>query len=276
MVLNLNKVTICSADSSYVGLTAKALARSMESCRFADAILFSHRRADGPFRCVEIPPLRSLDDYSSFCLTALPHQIETDFALIVQWDGFVVDPARWHPSFLKYDYIGAVWGGADRNQRVGNGGFSLRSKRLLDALKSFPPIPGQHEDQVICRLHRPRLEHEFGIRFADEKTANRFAYEYWVTSAFGFHGFHNMWRYLADAELLAMAEEVWSGAFHGWKSVRLVVDCWANGRREAALALYRMLRAKHGYAYLTSPVCAIYALPETPETLKELERRLAA
>ena len=54
--------------------------------------------------------------------------------LLIQWDGYVVNPEAWDPAFLGCDYLGAKWYWHDDGMRVGNGGFSLRSRRLLDAL----------------------------------------------------------------------------------------------------------------------------------------------
>ena len=56
--------------------------------------------------------------------------INTDFCLVVQYDGKVSDPDLWNDDFLNYDYIGAAW----TDGYVGNGGFTLRSKKLYDAL----------------------------------------------------------------------------------------------------------------------------------------------
>ena len=35
--------------------------------------------------------------------------IESDFALVVQDDGHIVNPNNWSDEFLAYDYIGAPW-----------------------------------------------------------------------------------------------------------------------------------------------------------------------
>lgn len=35
--------------------------------------------------------------------------IETDYVLIVQYDGFILNPKAWMDEFLEYDYIGAPW-----------------------------------------------------------------------------------------------------------------------------------------------------------------------
>jgi len=60
--------------------------------------------------------------------------------LLVQPDGFVINPDKWDNQFFEYDYIGAPWEQVPHSyldpwgkpHRVGNGGFSFRSKKLLD------------------------------------------------------------------------------------------------------------------------------------------------
>ncbi len=82
--------------------------------------------------------------YSKFMLQDLYKFVDTKFCLVIQSDGFVINPNLWTNQFLEYDYIGAPWPNeisvynASINKidlaknRVGNGGFSLRSKRLLE------------------------------------------------------------------------------------------------------------------------------------------------
>jgi hypothetical protein len=249
--LHLPQVTICSADCVYPDLTAAAIIRSTANCEFGDAIFFSDRQPPGgPYRWQEIPRLSSIQDYSDFCLTKLPAFITTDYVLVIQWDGYVVNPTRWRDSFLKYDYMGAVWHGRfAENQRVGNGGFSLRSRRLLDALRSFPLIPRLTEDVAISQLHRPQLEDRFGIRFAPERIADQFSYEMqYRQPTFGFHGFFNMWRHLTDEEMLMTASRSWQERFNErWKFVRLVVEAFGGGRELLAASLYRELRQRMTY-----------------------------
>jgi hypothetical protein len=76
---------------------------------------------------------------------------------------------------------------------VGSGGFSWRSKRLVEAVARLP-YDGERmaEDEHICRELRPLLE-TGGIRFAPRAIAGHFATESvpapWPT--LGFHGvFH--------------------------------------------------------------------------------------
>src|SRR5258708_7374530 len=89
--LDLTDVTLCAADSAFVEWTARAFQRCMTQCDFGDVILFSHEPAPGPFRTVLIPPLRSIEYYSRFCLLEMGKHIETPFCLVVQWDSFVID-----------------------------------------------------------------------------------------------------------------------------------------------------------------------------------------
>ena len=52
--------------------------------------------------------------------------------LIIQHDGFILNHKAWDNEFLNYDYIGApVYWMGNKLIEVGNGGFSLRSKKLL-------------------------------------------------------------------------------------------------------------------------------------------------
>jgi hypothetical protein len=85
---------------------------------------------------------------------------------VIQWDGYVVNAEAWDPAFLDCDYIGAKWYWHDPGTRVGNGGFSLRSRKLLAALEDPRIALVDAEDTTIGRTFRPLLEREHGIRFA--------------------------------------------------------------------------------------------------------------
>src|ERR1041385_6587322 len=205
--LRLNEVTIAAADCVRPDLAARALTISVGKCDFADAVLFSDVVVPGPFRCEAIAPLRSLADYTSFCMRQMPARISTRFVLIVQWDGYVVDPTAWRPEFTRYDYIGSVTlhvePDGERKWIVGNGGFCLRSRRLLDVLPILPIVPGLPEDLIICHTFRTTLERDHGIRFAPEKVANRFSFEQRRTGepTFGFHGLENLHRVESDEQV---------------------------------------------------------------------------
>jgi glycosyltransferase involved in cell wall biosynthesis len=167
------------------------------------------------------------DDTNRISLQVMPKVVTTDFNLIVQADGFAVNPQAWDDMLFEYDYAGAIWpwmwGGPNsylRGPMVGNGGFSLRSRKLYDALLNIDikdkvedwasdprmKIGGYFkrdqrgtkrlaEDVIICLWYRHRLETEFGIRFCPPELASKFSVEtrapvteYWVGRSFGFHG----------------------------------------------------------------------------------------
>jgi hypothetical protein len=195
--LSLPQVTLCAAASVNIAATHKALSRCLEIADFAETLLFTDQmemRDDERIRCVRIPRLNDSAAYSHLVLKELPDHINSDFVLIVQWDGFITHGDRWDPSFLDFDYIGAVWPHFDVGHRVGNGGFSLRSRRLLEATRDQRFKPHHPEDVCICRSNRAWLEAEYDIRFADSETAAHFSFERLRADrpAFGFHGIFNM------------------------------------------------------------------------------------
>ncbi len=120
---------------------------------------------------IKIEPFDGLSGYSEFVIRRLEKFVDTSHALLVQWDGYVLNPKSWLPQFLSSDYIGAPWHG----NIVGNGGFSLRSKKLLKATARFTD-PAHPEDNFICRKHRQELERD-GIKFAPADLARQFAIE---------------------------------------------------------------------------------------------------
>jgi len=118
----------------------------------------------------------SIEAYSHFMIKELNDYVQTDYVLIVHHDGFILNPDAWTDEFLQYDYIGAPWRYKD-DKNVGNGGFSLRSKKLLELLANDPYILDTHpEDDRICRMYGDYLKSK-GIRFAPEELAKKFSIE---------------------------------------------------------------------------------------------------
>ena len=240
----LPEVVVCAADSVYPRLAARALELCIDRCDFADAILFSDTAVSGRFRHVAIDRLKSLADYSRFCLSDLPRLTDAPFVLVVQWDGYVVDPSAWSSAFLNYDYIGAAIYLAEGGVVVGNGGFSLRSRKLLDALLKLPLLAGVAEDRAICLTYRPVLERDFGIRFAPLKAAERFSYEvrHPAHRTFGFHGLPNLWRHEDDATIVAICKSLPPAVLLSFNSFGLMLASLQHDRVALAGALYALMR----------------------------------
>jgi tetratricopeptide (TPR) repeat protein len=196
-------VTLCCIDCANQPLSIVALKRSMTARPFAEVLFLTDRLYKVPgVRVEQIPPIRDRAAYSNFVVKQLRGHIGTPHVLLIQWDGYIVNPSAWADEFLQYDYIGAPWGWYKDAYRVGNGGFSLRSKRLLDALADPEIMAIDPEDEAICRRYRPLLEERYGIRFAPEEVAARFSFEttYTREMPFGFHGLYNMWLFIAEDE----------------------------------------------------------------------------
>ncbi|CAG9232896.1 conserved hypothetical protein [Paraburkholderia tropica] len=224
---DLRDVTICAADTINPALAARALDLSMRQCQFGDAILFTHESVPTHARIVPIERIKSREDYSVFMIKELVKHIATPWVLVVQWDGYVVDGSQWRDAFFDYDYLGAAWYFYGDGMDVGNGGFSLRSTRLLKALASdrFVCPADAIEDTLICRTWRRELESEYGVRFAPADVARRFAYEYEMPAnpTFGFHGVFNMWRHVDDHEMMSIASALDLRTFASRECLQLLI-----------------------------------------------------
>lgn len=84
---------------------------------------------------------------------------------------------------------------------MGNGGFSVRSKKLQQILATDPIINPAHdvnEDHYICRIMGRYLRDKHGIRFAPESIAKLFSCESieYDGSALGLHGQEAFFEYI--------------------------------------------------------------------------------
>lgn len=230
---DFRQITAIAVDCLNPVLAARALERSMAQCDFAEAILLTDTPVPTKAKVKTIAPIRSWGQYSNYALRELGQHVNTPYLLIVQWDGFVLDARQWSSEFLKWDYIGAPWPGPDGPQ-VGNGGFCLRSRRLLDALED--PVfqtPGKEaEDRRICQVARPMLEQRYGVRFAPVPLAMRFSYEWYPSNepTFGVHGLFNLWRHLSDTELLEFVDLLHRRTITHHPFLNLLVDQIHRGR----------------------------------------------
>lgn len=187
-------------------LMNKIIDSSYDKLRFNNIKILSAQNESFDFKeknvsIIKINPM-SQAGYNAFCINELHKYVDTDFVLLFQNDGFILNPEHWSDDFLNYDYIGAPWPNHEES-RVGNGGFSLRSKKLLNITKdliyldnvglsggSFTP-----EDHLLCRYYYNYLI-KVGIKFAPIDIAIRFSFEQFIPEypfwnhdmSLGFHG----------------------------------------------------------------------------------------
>ena len=191
---------------------------------------------------IQAPPIKTTKDYSDLLLTGLGQYVTGSHVLVIQWDSFILHPELWINDFLQYNYIGAVWP-HHPDTPVGNGGFSLRSVKLLEALEC-PTITKRHpEDFCICVDNKATLENQFGIRFAPTNVAEQFAVERsdWHP-AFGFHGFFNFYRALGAAELEQFLDMLSSDYLGGVDTYDLIYSLQLDEKHSLAKKIINRLQ----------------------------------
>ena len=211
--LMLPDVTLLAVTSTEMDEAQISMRISLHNIEFAKSRLLCSSTPKQKYPDIEyvsIPPLNSVDMYNQMIFQDLHKYFETSHCLIVQADSFVVNSDLWKKEFLEFDYIGGPWPNKievnpnlvldlEKNP-VGNGGFSLRSRKLVEttAKINFEKLnfPMKAEDVVICHyLYQEMIDN--GIRFAPPKLAAQFSmenidnlYGQNVNSVFGFHGKH--------------------------------------------------------------------------------------
>lgn len=203
--LNLKNVTLYGADTVDLQRQLKAFAICESYADFGAKKILTHSEenytTNTGIEVINTNLINSLRDYNQFNLKHLNDHIETEFVMVAEYDGFILNPDAWMDEFLAYDYIGAPLL-VDGVQLVGNGGFSIRSKKFLELVQSDESIQlgdksdhkyAENEDWVCCAVRREYLEGK-GIRFAPAELGHKFSLEnnreygnVW-NGQFGFHG----------------------------------------------------------------------------------------
>ncbi len=211
--LELNNVTMIAITSTEMDEAQISMKISSHNINFAKSKLLcsSFPKIKYPdIEYIKIPPIRNVDEYNKIVFQDLYKYFDTSHCLIVQADSFVVNSKLWKDEFLKFDYIGGPWPNKIKvnpnlvlnleKNPVGNGGFSLRSKKLAEATSKIKfdslDFPMKAEDIVICHyLYEKLIEKD--ILFAPAKIAAQFSmenidnlYGQNKNSVFGFHGKH--------------------------------------------------------------------------------------
>src|SRR3989344_1181308 len=175
MKIQLNNVTLLGIDCINPSRLQKVMDLCEEKIAFAESKILSSDYIDD-IRLVKINKISSYEDFSKFCLSDLKKYVDTEFVLLVQWDGFILNPDSWTNDFLDFDYPEELRG----QLVVGNGGFCIRSKKFLGVssmlyndgyIKRFHP-----EDIALSVWYRQIFENK-GIKFAPTELAKKFSIE---------------------------------------------------------------------------------------------------
>lgn len=208
-MIDLKNVTIVSVACLRVPETIKAIHKSMCGINFgASKLLTSEDFTDDIIEIIKIDRL-DYENYNRFVVFELYKYIDTDYALIVQDDGYVINPEMWRDEFFNYDYIGAPWMLPPPNDsisfrdpfgnimRVGNGGFSFRTKKLLEMPTKlnleWRSYYGYFNEDGFFTCHNRHLIEAQGCVYAPIDVAKYFSHEAEIPeiqgiTPFGFHG----------------------------------------------------------------------------------------
>jgi hypothetical protein len=211
--INLPDVTLLAVSSIEIPATIQALQISSEKINFARIVLVSDVKPDNLPENIEYayyPKITCSHDFDVFAIEHLGEYFDTSHVLIVQYHGFVIHPELWDNDFLLYDFIGAPWearkefisASTGELVRSGNGGFSLRSKKLYNVieelgLKCVYDRGYSNDDGLISSFFRKDLL-DNGIKYPSVDVAAKFSFENPVPEnigviSFGFHRYIAPW-----------------------------------------------------------------------------------
>lgn len=191
-MVEIPEITLICVDTVNHGRATVALKKSLQQIKPARAIFLTNIALElEGVEVIQIPDIKSKQAYSEFILRELYKYFDTSHVLVIQHDGYCLFGEAWNPEFLEYDYIGAPWI-YEHDRNIGNGGFSLRSWKLMARIANDTLIQVTHpEDQSIGILYRGHLEQNHHIKFPTEEIADTFSFELKVpvTKTLGFHGY---------------------------------------------------------------------------------------
>lgn len=212
-MIELSNVTLIAVATRDIESTVKALEYSCRGITYGTVkLVASHKPANLPsyIQYEYIDPFPTIDDWNYYMVYWLYLHVQTEFALLIHNDGFVVNPEFWKPEFLQYDYIGSGWshecaiaiqGGRDQPlSRVGNS-VGIRSKKLMELPQSiFMPwrrFNADSNEDTYISCHNRKLFEEYGCKFAPLELAIEFGREeefpenQHITHPFIFHKWFN-------------------------------------------------------------------------------------
>jgi hypothetical protein len=188
----INDVTLVCIDCVDVSRAIRAIEKCLREVPFKNVKFLTSKMSGYKYE-VKIPNIPNTHEYSRFCLNELYKYIDTEFCLVVQHDGWIVDGSKWDDIWFQYDYVGgnSGWTEGGDNGKGGNGGFSFRSRRLLEACSKLDVV--SNEDVVISGLRlaghcRRGVLEGMGMRFATRKVQSGFSLDNMSYSGqFGHH-----------------------------------------------------------------------------------------
>lgn len=170
--LQLPTVTLLMVDCVSPYKAAKVLDHCKSLCDFGVVKFLTSADIEHE-NLVKIQPLTSLVQYSIFMLSKSHEYVETSHVLTVQCDGWILNPQSFKQEWLELDFIGGLFMQTDE---VGSGGFSLRSKRIMqDVSKTIPNWDGTPD-------HANQIQHQVGLYEDGVLSISKFAKGYKIAT----------------------------------------------------------------------------------------------
>ena len=199
-MIYLDNIELISINCVRPELSVNALKYSSRNIKFKKIKLFADikpKNLTDDIEFIKIPKLTH-DTINQFAIKELPNYLSEDYMLSIHDDGFVINPHLYNPIFLEYDYIGAPWPEFPwcKTNRVGNGGFVLKSKKFYMLEQTLNVTNIGHNDVLVTNIYYDYFTSN-GCKYAPLDIAYKFSIElpipeyiYDLTNSFGFHGLH--------------------------------------------------------------------------------------
>lgn len=204
-MIELPDVTLLAPTGNHIEETIQAVLKCCEFINFGEVKLVTHEELELPDDVTlekSIYPMDSYYNYNKYVFEDLYRHVDTTHCLLMQYDSWIIHPELWEDEWLNYDYIGAPWAvkenayiawDSGEHVRVGNGGFSFRSKKLLEIPFKYRLSLTQeqgyyNEDGNICCYHRKSFL-DGGIKYAPINVAAKFSFENLIDENYGIKTF---------------------------------------------------------------------------------------
>jgi len=210
-MLKLDNVTLvmidslddyCDKSNIRIATMSRVLPKILEEVEFGDIISINpfNKNKDLIDKQIEQKvwnrnnnEIHSINWYCEFIVSKLPYMVKTDYYLIMQWDGFIIDPHNWSDDFYKFDYLGG-------GHTLLNGGFSLRKTETMKNIveNGNPQILANYgvssEDGLYSsyfKLPKEFQKKEFDLPFylewPGENILSKFCSFMFMNKSFGWH-----------------------------------------------------------------------------------------
>lgn len=184
MRIRLPQVTLIALTGKDFEAHQEVLDKSCEGIEF------------GAVKLIKRPDIKNIDDWNKAIVYDLGGYVDTEYAILIHADGYIINPDLWNPKWLEYDWCSSPWplpneldkvsyrSESGKIQRVGNS-VGLRSKKLMDLIATKPEkefwaikekYGNTNEDGWICCHNREWLESQ-GCKFMPFEEAIYFGKE---------------------------------------------------------------------------------------------------